>query len=109
LLAALCAVLYTTHIAALRGSAMERTAQEDWLKASYFRAGQESALRFCARQTAAFFEYLFSSPVTGIVGMVLLLGAIVWLAARMQPSAILIATPFALAVAAGLLALYPYG
>jgi 4-amino-4-deoxy-L-arabinose transferase-like glycosyltransferase len=109
LLAALCALLYTTHIAKLRGSAMERIAQEDWLKGSYFRAGRESALRFCARQTAAFFEFLLSSPVAGLLGAALLLGAIAWLAARRQPSAILIGVPFALAAAAGLLALYPYG
>jgi 4-amino-4-deoxy-L-arabinose transferase-like glycosyltransferase len=109
LLAALVVLLYTTHIAALRGGALERLAQDDWLKASYFRAGQESVLGFCARQTVALFQYLMSSRSAGLVGIALLLGAIVWLAARRQPSAILIAIPFALVMTAGVLVLYPYG
>ena len=109
LLTALGVFLYGTHIARLRGSAMERSAQDDWLKASYFRAGRESAWQFCARRTADFFDFLLSSPVPGILGMVLLLGAITWLAARRQPSAILIGFPFVLAAEAALLALYPYG
>jgi uncharacterized membrane protein len=109
LFAVLCVFLYVTHISRLRGSALEREVQTTWLRTSYFRAAGESAFQFCIRQTIALFQFLLSSVSPGIIGMVLLLGAVLWLALRRQPLAILLALPFLLNLAAGLLGLYPYG
>lgn len=108
-LAGLLLFLYETQIRRLRGGALEKAAQGDWLRASYFQAGQESALAFCARQTLALFQFLFSSILPGIAGLVLLLAAVAWLAARRQPAWILLSLPFLLNLVAGLLSLYPYG
>jgi hypothetical protein len=108
-LAAVFVFLYTSHLSKLRGSGIEREAQAEWLRASYFRAGEESALRFLSRQTAALFHFLFSSPAAAIVAGTLLIGGVTLLAARRQPAAILLAIPFALAAAGGVLRLYPYG
>jgi uncharacterized membrane protein len=108
-IAALCLFLYVTHVSSLRGGALEQEAQTLWLRAGYFHPGQESALRFLARQTVALFQFLFSTPVAGIVALGLLLGAIAWLAGRRRPSAILLLLPFLFSAAAGLLGRYPYG
>lgn len=52
---------------------------------------------------------MFSTPAAGIVAGLLLLCGAALLAARRQPSTILLISPFALAGAGGLLRLYPYG
>jgi hypothetical protein len=101
--------LHARHVSALRGGPLEREAQADWLRASYFRTGEESAIRFLMRQTAALFQFLFSSPAAGIAAGLLVLGGVALLALRRQPSAILLGLPFAIAAAGGLLRLYPYG
>lgn len=101
--------LYASHISTLRGSALEREAQGWWLQAAYFRAGQESPLQFLWRQTASLFRYLFSSPVSGMVALVLVLAGIAWLAGKRQPATFLVALPLAFGALGGLLRLYPYG
>ena len=106
--AAVAAFLLTSHVSRIRGSPMEREAQTTWLRESYL-LGSENPLRFLTRQTLALFRGLFSSPTAGVVALVLLIFGIAWLAARRKPAAILLAVPFLLAAAGGLLAIYPYG
>jgi uncharacterized membrane protein len=108
-LAGLLVFLYATHVSKLRGGALETEARIDWLRTSYFHPEREGALEFLGRQTLALFQYLFSTPVGGILALALFLAAVAWLAARKQPSAILLALPFVLAAAAGLAGIYPYG
>ena len=107
-LLALAAFLIVSHVASLRGSPLEREVQRTWLRESYW-LGSESAPRFLVRQTLALFQYLFSSPAAGAVALVLFLGGTAWLASRRSAKAILLAAPFLVAAAGGLLAIYPYG
>lgn len=102
-------LLYTTHLSTLRGGALEREAETTWLRASYFDAGSEGALAFTARQTAALFLFLFSSPTLSAAGGILFVAAVALLARRRPPVAVLLALPFVGAAAGGLLRLYPYG
>lgn len=100
--------LYRSHVSGLRGSGMERHAQSEWLEASYLQR-EDGSLQFLVRQTAALFRFLFDSPAAALLAAVLVLGGIALLARRQRPAAILLAVPFVLAAAGGLLRLYPYG
>lgn len=108
-LGALAVFLAVSHVSRLRGGELELDAKTRWLSTSYFEAGGEGAWRFLARQTAAVFTFVYSSRAAGIIGLVLFAGGLVGLALRLKPAAILLAAPFVLGAAAGLLALYPYG
>lgn len=107
--AAVLLFLYASHVSVLRGAGLEREAQTSWLAASYFRPGEESALRFLLRQTGALFHFLFSTPAAAVAAGGLFLVGVALCAVRRLPSAILLALPFAIAAAGGLLRLYPYG
>ena len=104
----LAVFLIVSHVAGLRGGPLEREVQRTWLRESYW-LGPESATRFLVRQTLALFQYLFSSPAAGAVALTLFLGGTAWLASRRSAQAILLAVPFLVAAAGGLLAIYPYG
>lgn len=108
LLGALAVFFYATHIAHLRGSPLEQEVQGTWLQEAFLRQGQGAAA-FLARRTLSLFQYFFSTKAGGAVALVLFLCGIAILAARRRPVAILLAVPFALAAAGGLLAVYPYG
>lgn len=118
--AALCAatLLYAVHVVGLRGGAMETFAKTGWLRASYFQAGQDSAILFPLRQSRAVFDYLFSSPVVGMLAAALcLLGAVLLIAGAAtqfnrsprREASIILVLPFAAALAAALAGLHPYG
>lgn len=107
-LASLAAFFLWTHAARLRGSPLEREVRETWLRDCYWRAG-ESAAGFVARQTLALFQYLFSARAAGAAALLLFAGGVVWIATRRPALAALLAIPFVLASAGGLLAVYPYG
>jgi uncharacterized membrane protein len=107
-LAALFLFFYTTHLSKVRGGGMERLAQSDWLRASYLQA-EEGALSFVFRQTAALFRFLFTSPAGALIAAALVLGGLAVAARARWPGAVLLALPFVLAAAGGLLRLYPYG
>jgi hypothetical protein len=107
-LAALAVFFYATHIVHLRGSSLEQEVQGTWLQEAFLRQGQGAAA-FLARRTLSLFQYFFSTKAGGAVALVLFAGGVAWLAIRRVPVAILLAVPFALAAAGGLLAVYPYG
>ena len=106
--AAVFVFLYVSQISKLRGSGIEKYAQDDWLRASYLQRG-EGALRFVGRQTVSLFHFLFASPAAAAVAGSLVLFGIGVLAARRSPALILLSVPFGIAVAGGLSRLYPYG
>jgi hypothetical protein len=108
-LGGLMVFLYVTHVSKLRGGALEAEARTDWLRTSYFHPEREGALQFLGRQTLALFQYFFSTRIGGILALALFVGAVAWLAAKKQPSAILLALPLVLAATAGLADVYPYG
>jgi hypothetical protein len=107
ILAAEGAFLYVTHLARLRGGAMEKLAQDVWLRPGYLQPG-DGILAWLARQTFSVFRFIFSAGGAAAVGLVLASGAILWLAVRREPAALLLGAPFVLAAAGGLLRLYPY-
>ena len=106
--AAVLLFLYRSHVSGLRGSGIERQAQTDWLQPDYLQRG-DGALQFVARQTAAVFRFLFSLTSFAAVAGALVLAGIVLVARGRRTAAILLALPFVLAAAGGLLRLYPYG
>ena len=108
LLCALAVFLYATHLVHLRGSPLEQEVQGTWLQEAFLRQGQ-GPVAFLARRTLSLFQYFFSTKAGGAVALALFAGGVAWLAVRRMPVAILLAVPFALAAAGGLLAIYPYG
>ena len=100
--------LLGTHVARLRGGALEAEARATWLRESY-RGGGEGAAAFLLRQTLSLFHYLFSATGPAIVGLALYALALVLLVRRRSAAALLLAAPVALAAAGGLLGVYPYG
>ena len=108
LLCALAVFFYATHLVHLRGSPLEQEVQGTWLQEAFLRQGQ-GPVAFLARRTLSLFQYFFSTKAGGAVALALFAGGVAWLAVRRMPIAILLAVPFALAAAGGLLAIYPYG
>jgi uncharacterized membrane protein len=102
-------LLYATHLSTLRGGMLEREAETTWLRTSYFNAGEVGALAFLARQTASFFLFLFASRAPSIAAAILFAAGIAFLARKRPAAAVLLALPFVIAAAGGLLRLYPYG
>lgn len=98
--------LYVSHVASLRGSALEQGAMEVWLRTGYFERGKP--LAFVAHQTEAVFRYFFGSPLAAAIALLLAVAGVVLLAVRRRTSAVLLVLPFVLGATAGLLGLYPF-
>ena len=107
-LGALFVFFYTTHLSKLRGGGMERHAQGEWLRAAYLQP-EDGPLPFILRQSAALFRFLFTSPAGALFAAVLVVGGLALAARERPPAALLLAIPFVLAAAGGVLRLYPYG
>lgn len=107
-LAALFLFFYATHVSKLRGGGMERHAQSEWLRAAYLQA-EDGPLAFALRQGASLFRFLFTSPAGALAALVLVLAGLAVAARERRPAALLLALPFVLAAAGGVLRLYPYG
>jgi 4-amino-4-deoxy-L-arabinose transferase-like glycosyltransferase len=115
----LYAFLYVTHIAKLRGSAMEQEALAGWLRTSYFHPDEEGLLLFALKGSLGVFAYLFSSLSAGIILFLLFLVGIVlllfWGVPQGQSLAcrrdlgFLLLFPFVIGCAAAIAGVYPYG
>jgi hypothetical protein len=104
---ALFALLYRSHLGALRGSRLEDAIRN---RADYFHSGQEGAFDFLGRQIPAFFRFFLGPGVSAILGLVLFLaGLAVLLRGRRRAVALLFALPILLGAAAGIADLYPFG
>jgi hypothetical protein len=106
---ALFLFLFVQQLSRVRGGAHETHAQADWLKTSYFRPGEEGAVTFLVRQTAAVFDFIFMTRWAAVAALLLVPMGVGWLALRRSPAAILLGLPFLLAALGGLLRVYPYG
>jgi hypothetical protein len=101
--------LYVSHVAILRGSALERGVKEVWIRNGYFNRGRGMPLAFVVHQTEAMFRYFFGSPLAAAVAFLLAVAGVVLLAVRRRISAVLLVLlPFVLGATAGLLGLYPF-
>ncbi len=108
-LAGLALFLYVSHLSRLHGGALEQEARTTWLGEAYYPGSGTGPVVFTARQTVSLFHYLFSATAPGLVALGLCVFAVVLLARRRDPAAVLIGLPFAIAAAGGLAGVYPYG
>ena len=113
----LLAFLYVTHLSKLHGGPVEASVRTGFLSNAYFNPAREAALSFVASRTVAAFGFLFTSPRVGIAALILFLAGVAWLLARgitkdggrgRREVSFLLVAPWALAVAGGILALYPF-
>ena len=112
--AGLCIVLYVTHLSHLKGSGLERSASDIWLRASYFHRGESSLLLFPLQATGYLFRYLFDSRLLGISGALLALAGVILLVVKpaapaRRLTALLLVLPFLVAIGFALAGVYPYG
>jgi hypothetical protein len=113
-LAGLWFLLYVTHLAHLKGSGMERSATDIWLRASYFHRGEDNLLFFPVRATGMLFRYLFDSRLLGIPEALLALAGVVLLITRppfpaKRSGGWLLLLPFVIAGGLALAGVLPYG
>ena len=114
---ALYGLLYFTHIVNLRGGGMEAEAMDGWLRASYFRPGEQSLVAFLVHNTRSVFDYLFAGPLAGLIAMLLTGASVIWIisqSARKTPEeawqiGALLILPFILNAGAAVARVYPYG
>jgi Dolichyl-phosphate-mannose-protein mannosyltransferase len=116
--AAAYAFLYFTHIAKLRTSSLALQARYGWLSQFYFHPGKDSLLAFTLGNTMLVFRYVFSSNEAAIPLLVaFLLGVILLLDPKAQPSgrpparplALLLVLPFIANCGGALAGVFPYG
>jgi hypothetical protein len=107
-LGAVALLLVRSHVAHLRGGALEAEARSTWLREAYFQRGEDGPVAFVWRQTLSLVHYVFSSTAAGMVALGLFLFGVALLVRSRRPAAVLLALPLALAAAGGLLAVYPY-
>ncbi len=112
--AGLWILLYVTHLAHLKGSGMERSAADIWLRASYFHGGEDNLLLFPVRATGMLFRYLFDSRLRGIPEVLLALAGVVLLITRppfpaKRSGGWLLLLPFVIAACLALVGVLPYG
>jgi hypothetical protein len=114
--AALYAWLYVVQISKLHRSPMEAEAMTGWLRALYFRAG-DNVIAFLQHATVDVFHFLFGSLFGGDVALTVFIVAVLWLLVGgvfgkrrdLAAFGLLLLLPFALGMIASVLDFYPYG
>ena len=115
---AICGFLYFTQISQLRASGVTSEIASTWLRSSIFHPGEDHIATFAVSKTVRLFRYLFSQGTVGVLALGLFFFAIMLLlrnhdADQDKPTprelAVLFAAPFAVALAAAVAGLYPYG
>lgn len=101
--------LYLTQVRTLQGSKQAVEAMTGWLGTGYFHPGQESVLPFLAHRWTEVFLYFFGSPWVAAVAFVMALTGGLLLVVRRRPAVFLLALPWFLGLAAGVLGRYPFG
>lgn len=122
LVSILFVLLYFSHAAALRGSAMASVAQSTWLADAYFTPGRESVIGFLLRQSTLLAAAVLGFPGASLLPLreaspVVTLGFVLVIAGafRVQYNRLFWAIFFGAAAAAGahgaasLLRLFPFG
>lgn len=118
---ALAAVLYKTHLSKL-GMADSRPVLQGWmsdvfLQRSYFDRARDHAVVFLIGHSFGVFQYFFGQLAVGdVMGLLFIAGVVLLLrekhsqdGLRARSLALLIVLPFAIACAASLAHVYPYG
>ncbi len=102
---------YITHIRRIQHSPMQEFAVTGWLARSYYQPGAEHPGQFIIRATFDLFKYIFGTPVTGIIGIILVIVGIIFTIRENKHRSllILIIIPFVLGISGALLRLLPYG
>lgn len=118
---ALCAYLYTSHLARLRSSGLRQEIGNTWLRSSIFHPGHDHIVTFVATRTVRLFRYFFSNGTIGVFALLLFLWALVALLLLTPTSressrkptprhlALLLTLPFFIAWCTAVSSLYPYG
>jgi len=119
---ALAVILYKTHLSKL-GAGASRTALQGWmsefyLQRSYFNRAHDNPVTFLVGHSFGVFQYFFGQLAVGDgMGIVFLVGVALLLLGKRFPGGsvssrrlgLLLALPFAIASAASLAHVYPYG
>jgi len=106
--AAVAALLWTSHAAGLRGGALEAEVRTGWLRAFYWEQG-ESLPGFLFRATAGVFHFVLGSARAGAAAALVAVVALAVRARRDVRPALLLGLPFLAAFAAAALRLHPLG
>jgi hypothetical protein len=119
---ALAILLYKTHISKL-GVGESRTALEGWmseffLRRSYFDPAHDNRITFLVGHSFGVFQYFFGQLAVGdVMGILYIVGVALLLRAKRSPEdrgssrqlGLFLLLPFAIAAAASLAHVYPYG
>jgi hypothetical protein len=116
---ALFLFLYRVQLSKLKDSALAEQAISEWLRRSYFHAGQDNLLAFVFGRSFAVFQFIFGQLVVGDIAALLFVAGVVFLIrTRQQPDrrhpsprqvGFFLVFPFALNCAFAVAGRYPYG
>ncbi len=111
-------VLFKTQVSRLHQSGLPSEIASTWLRDSIFHPGEDRFLSFALGKTVRLFRYFVSHGTIGVLALFLFLFAAILLFARRANNvstnssrslALLLVTPFAIALATAVVGLYPYG
>jgi hypothetical protein len=116
---ALFLFLCRVQLSKLKDSALAEQAISEWLRRSYFHAGQDNLLAFVFGRSFAVFQFIFGQLVVGDIAALLFVAGVAFLIRakqqtdRPRPSsrevAFFLVFPFALNCALAVAGKYPYG
>jgi hypothetical protein len=116
---ALFLFLYRVQLSKLKDSALAEQAISEWLRRSYFHAGQDNLLAFVFGRSFAVFQFIFGQLVVGDIAALLFVAGVAFLIRakqqtdRRRPSsrevAFFLVFPFALNCVLAVAGKYPYG
>jgi hypothetical protein len=108
-------IAYETHLYLLRGSESERFARDNWLRPSYFHSASQTLAAYLRQSGAYLFTYLFAKGGLALPMIAVFVASLIILAwprsgATPRPiTALSILLPVLATLAAGVLAIYPFG
>ncbi len=102
------ALLWSSHVNALRGGALEAEARFGWLRPFYWQQG-EGLVGFLSGAFAGLFSFLLGLPVVAGAAALVALVALAARARKDPGTTFLLALPFLVAFAAAALRFYPLG
>jgi dolichyl-phosphate-mannose-protein mannosyltransferase len=112
---AVFAFLYGTHISKLKGDYASGTIN-GWLANSFFHPGHDNPISFVVARTGGVFQYAFGQLAVGDVAFLAFIASVVLLGGaspnknfNVRYLRALLVLPFAVAAAASLARMYPYG
>jgi 4-amino-4-deoxy-L-arabinose transferase-like glycosyltransferase len=101
-------LLWWSRAHELRGGGLEAEVKQTWLRFAYWQPGEGFA-GFTASAASGIHGYLLGHPVAGVFGLLLAVTTVAVLARKDPAFALLLASPFAVALGLSALRLYPFG